>query len=214
MKRYLAAAVLVLAFMSMGMYQTKEVHQTTAAPAAAVGRGRVINEGPTSQLAHPVQIVGRHCQKYMKPDGTVDAEACAKDWTTPFFAETTHNLRTDVGDDWQAELMGKNSTPTVNAQCQYIALTDTAITPGQTDTTLSGEIAANGLSRAQATYAHTSGTSTYTEQKVFSATGTQSSRASGVFTAASSGTMCFEATYTAATVNNGDTLTVTWTINF
>lgn len=133
---------------------------------------------------------------------------------TPFYSTANHNLRPDAGDDWQSELMGKTTAPTVNTQCNYIALTNDAGAPSAADTTLASEIAANGLSRAQGTYAHTAGTSVYTISKTFTASGTQSFQKAGMFTASSGGTMCFETAVTSGTVNNTDTLTFTWTVNF
>ena len=56
------------------------------------------------------------------------------------------------------------------ASANYIALTADTSTPVDTDTTLPGEIETGDsgtLSRVQATYAHTSGTSTYTLTNLF-----------------------------------------------
>jgi hypothetical protein len=140
---------------------------------------------------------------------TVEVVARHKDGRE-FYRHKSHNLLTNAGKDVISSAV--SNTGTQAAACNYIALTNTAITPAAGDTTLSGEIAANGLSRAQATYAHTNGTNTYTLTKVFTATATQASQAAGVFNASSAGSMCFENTYTSVTLNNGDTLTVTWTI--
>ena len=133
---------------------------------------------------------------------------------TVFYTHTSHNLRTNAGANWQADLMSDTVTPPVNAQGNWIALSNDATAPAATDTTLTSEIALNGLSRAQATYAHTANATTYTLAKTFTATGTQASQKTAIFTASSSGTMCFENTFTQVTVNNTDTLTITWTINF
>ena len=166
-----------------------------------------------------VNITTRHCQKYGiagLTEGTKEFEdaaaRCSADGSTIFYDYTNHNLRTNAGGDWQASVMGNTSAPP--ATCNYIALSNDATAPSTSDTAVASEIAANGLSRAQATYAHTNGTASFTEQKVFSATGTQASQKAGLLNASSSGTLCFENTYTQVTVNNGDTLTVTWTINY
>ena len=108
--------------------------------------------------------------------------------------------------------MGNTSAPPATAN--YIALSNDAGAPSAGDTTVASEIAANGLSRAIGVYNHTNGTASYTIQKIFNATGTQASQKTGLFNAASVGTLVFENTYTQVTVNNGDTLTVTWTINY
>lgn len=145
---------------------------------------------------NPVNVTARHA------DGTV------------FYSDTVHNLRTNAGANWQADIMANTSTPSVNTQCNYIAVTNDATSPVATGTTLTSEIATNGLTRAQGTYAHTSNATSYTVAKTFTASGTQASQQSALFTASSGGTMCFWNTYTAVTVNNTDTLTITWTINF
>lgn len=58
-----------------------------------------------------------------------------------------HNLRTSAGTTWQYNQMAG----TTAAVGTYIALTNTAVTPAEADTTLSGEIASNGFSRALST---------------------------------------------------------------
>jgi hypothetical protein len=67
-------------------------------------------------------------------------------------------MRTSAGTTWQSQLMGDTSTPTVNAQAFYMGLTNTAVVPAEADTTLSGEIVANGLTRVAGTYADASTT--------------------------------------------------------
>jgi hypothetical protein len=164
-----------------------------------------------------VNLTARHCAKYLgklaenSDAWKAAAKACDADPSTVYFTHTEHNLRTNAGGDWQASVMG--NTAAQPASCNYIAVSNDATAPAAGDTTLASEIAANGLTRAQGTYAHTNGTSSYTIQKVFSATGTQASQKTALFNASSVGTMCFENTYTQVTVNNGDTLTVTWTVN-
>ncbi len=151
-----------------------------------------------SERARPredvVTIVARH------PDGKV------------FYRWRGHNLETNAGLDWQASVMGSTSTPP--ATCNYLALTATAITPAATDTSLSGEITTNGLARAQGTYSHTTGASSYSIAHTWTATAAQSADAAGMFNAASSGTMCFENTFTSVSLQANDTLTLTWTVNY
>ncbi len=139
-----------------------------------------------------VHIVARH------RDGTV------------FLDTWVHNLRTNAGINWQYNQMAG----TTAAVCTYIALTNTAITPNATDTSLSGEITANGLSRALGTVTHTSNATSYTLANTFTATGTQAAQAAAILNASSSGTMCFENTFTQASLVSGDTLAVTWTVTF
>lgn len=149
------------------------------------------------QDRHPVvnwvRVVARHA------DGKV------------FFDRTNHNLRTNAGGDWQGSVMG--TTGTQPAACNFIALTNTAISPSTTDTALSGEIAANGLSRAQGTFSATSHTQ-FTVSKTFTASGAQAAQATGLFNALSGGTMCFENTFSQVSLAANDTLEVVWTINY
>lgn len=154
-----------------------------------------------------VQVVARH----PKAGCAVTAE-CGE----IFYAHANYNLVVNAGLNWLADIMGNTSTPAVNAQCNYIGLSNGAGTPAAGDTalatTVGTEITTNGLTRAQGTYAHTSNATTFTIAKTFTATGAQSAQAGAVFTAVSAGTMCYEDTFTSATLATNDTLTVTWTI--
>lgn len=124
----------------------------------------------------------------------------------------TPNLRTTVGIDWVADSLGKSaSRPAV---AEYIALTENATAPAAGDTTLTAEIATNGLARAIATYAHTGAATSYTLTKTYTASGAFTAvQKAGLFNAASVGTMPFENTFTATALAINDQLTVTWTIN-
>jgi hypothetical protein len=124
---------LFLAFIAAAACLSAQVDLSRATDRSevSVGRGRQLTEG-TGTPVHPFHVEARHA------DGTL------------FFSRDSHNLRTSAGTTWQAELMGKVTTPTVNAQCNYLGLTNTAVTPAEADTTLSGEITTNGLDRASA----------------------------------------------------------------
>jgi hypothetical protein len=151
---------------------------------------------PGEQLVskNRVSVIARHCQNYGS-----DWLACANDSKTLFYEHEDHNLRTTAGGDWQSSVMGNTSAPP--ATCNYIALSNDGTAPAAGDTSVASEIVSNGLSRAQGTYAHTGGTASFTVQKVFSATGTQASQKTGLLNASSSGTLCFENTYTQVTVS-------------
>lgn len=97
---------------------------------------------------------------------------------------------------------------------EYIALTNTAVTPAAGDTTLSGEIAANGLSRAigTVTLATGSGNQTTVAKTFTCATANQAAQAAALFTAVSVGVMNHELTFTQRSLIVGDTLAVTYTI--
>lgn len=163
-----------------------------------------------------VTVTARHCQKYertwlgkMFHKDKYNLKACFADDSTVYFEHVSHNLVTNAGFDAISSQIA--NTGTQAAACNYIALTNDGTAPAATDTSLTSEIAVNGLSRAQGTYNHTAGTKVFTVSKVFTFTGTQASQKAGLLNAAASGTLCSENTYTTVTGNSGDTLTVTWT---
>lgn len=131
--------------------------------------------------------------------------------------EEVWNQITNSGRD-QLHLQGYSSVAAggsapSSSGTNWIALTNTAITPAAGDTTLSGEIVANGLSRAQGTYAHTAGTNTTTITNTFTcATSAQAAQAAALFNASSSGVMNHELTFTQRSLQVGDQLVVTYTI--
>lgn len=127
-----------------------------------------------------------------------------------------HNLRVNGGADfWDAQLFNVASA---GATANYIALTANSTTPAATDTTLTGEITTNGLARAQATDAHTSGNPSSVLSYTFTYTGSSSVTIAkvGLFNASSGGTLVLETLLTTSgTVSaSGDTIMIQWTINF
>lgn len=127
-------------------------------------------------------------------------------------------MLTNAGRDFVAAQVGSTS-PGGNG-ANYFGLTANATAPSASDTTLTAEIAtaSGGLVRAQATYAHTGGTATFTLTKTFTANGSDVLPVTvakiGAFTASSAGTMMLETLLSAtATLSaSGDTLTVTDTV--
>lgn len=127
-------------------------------------------------------------------------------------------MLTNAGKDMIAAQVATTSTQP--AACNYIALTANSTSPSAGDTTLTGEITTGGggLVRAQATYAHTNGTSTFTLTKTFTANGSDSLPVTiakiGIFNASSSGTMAFETllSATATLTSSGDQLQLTSTV--
>lgn len=96
------------------------------------------------------------------------------------------------------------------APANYIGLTANATAPAAGDTTLTGEIGSGTLVRAQATYAHTNGTNTYTLTKTFTSDQSVVIAKIGVFNAPTGGTMVFESLLSAtATLVSGDQLAIT-----
>ncbi len=103
-------------------------------------------------------------------------------------------MRTTNGRDWQAGVMGDTSSNATGdyAAANYIAVTADATTPEATDTTLPGEISSGTLVRVQASYAHTSGTDSYTLSNVFTSDQTITLAKIGIFNASTAGTLVFE----------------------
>lgn len=128
-------------------------------------------------------------------------------------------MLTTAGKDFVASALGDRSGAR-EAAADYLALSANATAPAAGDTTLTGEIAtaSGGLIRAQATYAHTGGASTYTLTKTFTANGSDSLPVTvakvAVFNASSGGKMPWESLLgTTATLSaSGDQLVLTETI--
>jgi hypothetical protein len=212
--------VVLMAVAPSWAFQGSQVH-TSATATATAGLHKspeqtIITIGPNMVL-----VQARHCQAY-RQNGQIDLKACAADESTLFYQHLDHNLVTNAGftviekqiSDTAAQPAACNyiamANDTSNSNVGTVAVTDTTLASSGTGST---EIAANGLSRAQGSFtADSPGAKQYTVSKTFNATGTQASNKTGLFNASSSGTMCYEALYTQVTVNNGDTLTVTWTV--
>lgn len=127
-----------------------------------------------------------------------------------------HNLRTNAGANfWNAQLFGSASATAV---AKWIAITTDAGAAAAGDTTLASEETTNGLARASSTVNHTNNATTTTISNTFTYTGGTSKviAKAGLFDASSAGNLVLETLLNATgTVNaNGDTITVTWTINF
>lgn len=123
----------------------------------------------------------------------------------------SYNLITNAGRDFLHQ-QGYKDTGLGSNGLNYIALSNDTVGETASSTTLSNEIASNGLTRAQGTYAHTAGTNTTTISKTFTASGTQSAQKAALFTASSSGTMCHVLSFTQRNLISGDTLAITFTI--
>ena len=130
-------------------------------------------------------------------------------------------------DQWWNAVDGTGTTPSSTAgfiigagglaSARFMALTTNASAAAAANTTLAGEITTNGGNRQLATYAHTYGNATYTLTKAYAITGTLTAiHRGGLFTTnsqAGADPMIFETVLNQdATVGNGDTLTVTWTV--
>lgn len=145
--------------------------------------------------------------------------------TEPPYANIGSNSATVLTvDQWWTAVDGVATTPAATngysvmpvADFRFMGLTTDATAAAAADTVLATEITTGGCARALATYAHTGGAATFTLQKAFSVTATFTNiQKIGLFTAlntTAAGIMGYEvALNQAATVGNGDTLTITWT---
>lgn len=106
------------------------------------------------------------------------------------------------------------------AAFNYMGVSANATAPSASNTTLPGEIttAGGGLLRAQATYAHTTGTNTSTLTRTFTANGSDSLPVTlakiGILNAASVGTLGYETLLSATSTLtvSGDNVTITETV--
>lgn len=149
----------------------------------------------------------------------------------------TPNLRTNVGIDFVADSLSGPSG--AGGVADYIGLSNNTATPAAGDASstapwssaqasdaapsgTTGEYTGVGLSRKQATYAHTGSATSYTMTATWTATGTITSvRLAGLFGGSSKTTqgnsannkLVLENTFTATTLANTDQLSLTWTVN-
>jgi hypothetical protein len=126
--------------------------------------------------------------------------------------ETTYNVITNVGRVF-LHTQGYGTSPAGNG-LNYIALSNDTLSETASSTTLSSEIAANGLSRAQGTVTLPTGAGNQTTiAKTFTcATAAQAAQKAALFTASSAGTMNHALAFTQRSLQVGDTLAVTFTI--
>lgn len=127
--------------------------------------------------------------------------------------EEVRNVKTKAGIDFTFG-QAYNSAGTAQATgLSYIGLSNDAVTEDADSTTLSNEIAANGLSRAAGTYAHTPGAATATIAHTFTCTtAPQAAQKAALFSAASSGAMHHVLAFTQRSLQVDDQLTITFTI--
>lgn len=147
--------------------------------------------------------------QHRRPVCTDDGDVV--DWISVGDDEEVWNVVTNAGRDFLHQQGYATSGLGANG-LNYIALSNDTLTETTASTTLSSEIAANGLTRAQGTVSHIAGTNTTTVSRVFTATGAQSAQKAALFTASSAGTMNHALSFTQRSLITGDTLTVTFTI--
>ena len=121
------------------------------------------------------------------------------------------HLRTKAGRDHQARVMGDNASNATGSYAtgSWLAVSSSSAAADENNTTLPGEISSGTLARAQAVYAHTTGTNFYTLTKVFTTDQTVTIRKCGVFNAATGGTLCFESPVADVSLRSGDQFQLT-----
>ena len=120
-------------------------------------------------------------------------------------------MRTTIGRDFCADVMGNSSQP---VSARWIGVSADTTAPAAGDTTLAAEIVGGGFTRAVGIYAHTGSTATYTISLTFTAASTATLFKYGLFNAVTSGTLCFESAIpNTPTLVSGDTMAVVATIS-
>jgi hypothetical protein len=148
----------------------------------------------------------------------------------------TPNGRVNTGIDFCAAVLGGTQV----AQADWIALSNNTTATGATDSSntlpwssaqaadaaaggTTGEYTALGVARKNATYAHTTGVTSYTQSATWTASGTVTSlQKAGMFggagktaqgTATAIDNLFVENTFTATSLANLDQLSLVWTVN-
>lgn len=100
------------------------------------------------------------------------------------------------------------------AAANWVALSDDPDAPVATNTVLPGELIGGTLDRAQASYAHTTGTASYTLIHTFTSDRDTTAYGYGVFTASTGGVLAFHAAFSEpVSLKIGDTVQVIDTIS-
>ena len=180
------------------------------------------NSNPLNSLSTTAMLNGHLKLVVTDPDGQIKAY------------RQSDNAITIKGENCVAKLLFKGPSSGTGAGCTgaisnpftYIAVGTGAGSETNTNTDLGTELAASGLNRALATTVSitnstTGGTGSTSASvsisKAFSVSGTQTVTEAGLFNDtlanASTDAMFARKVFSGVTVNNGDTLTVTWTIN-
>ena len=169
--------------------------------------------------------------KQIFQDNKLATIAFKKGWLSPNWRESSYswliapflghwsskrvvaNLVTDAG---KAGVASRINGSGAAAAFTYIAMGTGSTAAAAGDTTLGAEIVTSGLERAAATASLVTVDVTNDGArlaKTFSCTGTLAVTESGIFNAASSGTLLARQVFSAINLVSGDSLTVTWTVD-
>lgn len=124
-------------------------------------------------------------------------------------------MRTNAGRDWQCGVMADTASDGTGdyAPANWIGLSSSAVAPSAANTSLASELTGGTMDRAQASFAHTDGTASYTLIKTFTSDRIVNVYKYGVFTADSGGVMAFEQAFDEMVpLRIGDTVQVVDTI--
>ena len=142
----------------------------------------------------------------VKPDGAQE----------PIY--TTHNMRTNVGAAWLKE---RFTLGTAAGAAIYVAVSADTATVAAGDTILYGELSSGGLSRATGAVQNYSepvvanSSAQYEVVATYSVTSTTTLLSAGIFTAASGGSLVWEANFAnGQQVVPSDTFYAMWTVRF
>jgi hypothetical protein len=125
-------------------------------------------------------------------------------------------MRTSSGRDWQAGVMADTASngSGAYAPANWMALSSDPADPSDGSVTLPGEEVGGTLDRAQASYAHTTGTATYTLINTFTSDRTVTVYGYGVFTASTGGVLFSHANFDEGVpMKVGDTVQIIDTIS-
>lgn len=135
----------------------------------------------------------------------------------------SYNSRVNKGGDLIGSLISGTSLNSISSPLPpiYLALSTATLTPSKTDTTLTSEITTLGLGRVAGTVGAYTGpasldaVASYTLTHTWTASGTVTAVSAAIFDAVSTGNMFVEGNLSAsASLLSGDTLALTWTINY
>jgi len=125
-------------------------------------------------------------------------------------------MRTYAGRDLQAALMADPASNATGAYApaNWMAITASAVVEDPTRTTLPGELTGGTMGRSQATYSHTSGTTSYTLIRTWVSDRTVIINKFGVFNGSSGGVMMFEKNLDeAVNLKAGDSFQIVHTVS-
>ncbi len=129
-----------------------------------------------------------------------------------FWSEHTGQI-TNIGKDFIKGKLSNSAFTNATAYMAFISLSTSVTGPSATWRIIPSEIVTNELERAEGTYAST-GVGTWTVSHQFTASGTETDvQLTGInWLVTLDASLCAADTFTPVTLNNGDKITVTWTI--